>query len=243
MGEPEQRICRDLVHAEGHDPLGVSDGLVGSLSRNSVDEVHIHEVEAATLRGPNGLQALLRRVVPAQRLEQIWTQGLDTETDAVDASDTQPREQRGVRIPRMDFNPDLGAMNEMGAYQGNDQFDQLRSETGCSAAEVQGPHGRRIGARQVCGEFPLERSPVVTYHPGLEGDAIVRAMRAQVLAEREMHVEVAARALWKPGGCVRSPKHQRPRLTAAKNTRHAGAHPPGWGEVSQGQVIDGMRRH
>ena len=109
------------------------------LPGQSVDEVNADIVKSGVLCGLDGLNCLLRRMPPADRLEQRVLQRLNTDTQAVDSCLAEVLEIVSSQVSRVGFECDFDGMAMVNGYRFDEPANSIDSEyAGCAAAKIDG---------------------------------------------------------------------------------------------------------
>jgi hypothetical protein len=160
----------------------------------AVDQVGVDRVEADAPGVFHQGGHLLERLDAVHGLLNLGVEILDAEADAVETQAGDVREARRVHRARIDLDREFTARRQReAAAQHGHQFRQLSigEERGRAAAQVQLRHGLPQAQLQgVQVDFARQRMQVCS--PSLmllRDDLVARAVVAQRLAERDVHVQ------------------------------------------------------
>jgi hypothetical protein len=112
-----------LVDAVCHAAFGVHYRVFHTLSRDAMNQVHVYAHEAREACGSKRFEGALRVVIALEPSQQVGTQGLDAETDAIDPSLPDAREQCRRGVGRVHLDTDLGLGRETRPQHRHDSFD------------------------------------------------------------------------------------------------------------------------
>jgi hypothetical protein len=141
-----------------------------------MNQVDVYAAEARETRGSKRFEGALRVILARKHSQQVGTQGLDAETDAIDPSLSEARKQCRRGVGRVYLYADLGLGGEPRLQHRHDLFDQFRRLARCASAEIQSLNRWQAGPLQIGRKFAFQRQSIRSRKVGTQQYTVVWAV-------------------------------------------------------------------